>query len=729
MDSPLIVSRQHTHSAHAAQRPALPTPYAVVAALALLLLLIWLGDGLADLRGSPAWFPVALHTVSEVFSITVAILVFAVAWHSHHPQSRSNPLLGCAFLAIGLLDLAHLLSYKGMPDFITPASAEKAIGFWLIARLLTALTLVAVALRWSSHLSSRPRLDMLAGSLLLVAAVCYWQLYHPHLMPRTFIEGQGLTFFKLAAEWLLIGMLCTAALLFWLKRSQPLPYDVHSMLAAVLISILSELCFTFYNNVNSFYSLLGHIYKIIAFGFIYRVVFIASIRAPYERLSEEIRERLAAEEKADYLAFHDSLTGLPNQTLLEDRTAQALARAQHDGALLALLHLDVDGFKLVNDSLGHEQGDQLLRSIARRLEVLLPDTATPSRAGGDEFVILLSAAEDAEAIATLAQSLLDGLHQPFLIGGQRLQLTASLGIAVAPGDGQDFASLLRNAEMAMYRAKDSGRNTWSYYDATLEQQLQQRLHLLNDLRQALDNQELVLFYQPQIDLQSGQVVAVEALIRWNHPQRGLVFPDQFIPAAEESGLIVPIGAWTLNEACRQMASWRSEGIGIGSVAVNISAVQLYHGDLEQQVADALRRHALPPGMLELELTESTLIRDTEPMLERIDRLKQLGVRLSIDDFGTGYSSLAYLQRLAVDMLKIDRSFVLKLHSPDGQAIVSAIIQMASALQLQTLAEGVEDAATAEQLRLLGCQLAQGYHYSRPRPAAELQLPRSTRHLA
>jgi len=701
----------------------------LVAALALGLLGVWLIDDLADLRGSPAWFPVWLHSITEVFSITVAVLVFAVAWHSNHSQSRSNPLLGCAFLAIALLDLAHLLSYKGMPDFVTPASPEKAIGFWLVARLFTAAALLLVAIRWSNRQAGRSRLGLLVASLAAVALTLYLKLYQPQIWPRTFIEGQGLTAFKIAVEWLLIALLGIAAARFWYLRNADLPYDARGMLAATLISILSELCFTFYGNVNSFYSLLGHIYKIISYCFIYQVVFVASIRAPYERLSQEMNERQAAERQVEFLAFHDSLTGLPNQSLLKDRTRQALSRTQRKGGLIAMLFLDVDDFKLINDALGHGQGDALLRAMARRLESLIPESATPSRSGGDEFVILLADLEDTDAVANRVQQILAGLEEPFVIAGERLQISVSLGAAVAPGDAEDFAGLLRNAEMAMYRAKASGRRTWRYYDVELDSEMQQRLQMINDLRQAVGNQELVLYYQPQIDLRSNAIIGVEALIRWQHPSRGLVPPDQFIPLAEDSGLIVSIGAWTLDEACRQMARWRTDGAGIACVAVNISAVQLYQGDLESAVTGALKRHALPASCLELELTESSLIRNTTQVLEKLDRLKRLGVRLSIDDFGTGYSSLAYLQRLAVDMLKIDRTFVQNLHAADGAAIVSAIIQMATALGLQTLAEGVEDQLTGEALQALGCDFAQGYHYARPCPAADLALGNAGRNFA
>jgi len=698
--------------------PLLSWTWILVAALAGLLVLVYLLSNLADLNGSPRWFPLPLHITMETFSITVAVLVFAVAWHSQQHQSLSNPMLACAFLAIALLDLAHMLSYKGMPVLVTPASPEKAIAFWLVSRLLLAVTLLAVAVRLC-HRITLPRPLLLAGALCLVALVGYMQLFEPQRWPRTFIEGQGLTRFKLGAEWLIIALFGVAGWAFWRGRARGERAYVDGMLAATLVSVLAELCFTAYANVNSFYSLLGHLYKIVSYGFIYQVVFVSSVRAPYERLAIEMNERVAAQKRADYMAHFDSLTGLPNLNLLEDRTRQAMAAALKLKGAVAVLYVDLDHFKMVNDSFGRAFGDQVLCTTACRLQRALPDSAMLARAGGDEFVVLLADLADAEGASGVIEQLFDQLAEPFVVQRQEMVLSTSIGVAVGPNDGMDFPCLLRNAEMAMYKAKEAGRRTWCYYNAALDAEMRGRLYLINGLRVAIERNELFLDYQLQLDLVSGAVVGAEALVRWQHPQWGLVSPGQFIPAAEQSGLIVEIGEWVIGEACRQAALWRANGVGIPRVAVNVAAIQLHQGALEQTVMGALARTGLPSSALELELTESSLIENTEQVVVTLARLKALGVTLAIDDFGTGYSCLAYLRRLAVDTLKIDRSFVCDLPTEDGHAIVAAIIHMAESLGLSTLAEGVEDEDAAAELRRLGCHQAQGFLFARPVRAAAL----------
>ncbi|MCH2342507.1 putative bifunctional diguanylate cyclase/phosphodiesterase [Pseudomonas sp. NPDC047963] len=700
-------------------RQSWPSASSLVIALTALLVLVWLLSSLADLNGSQVWFPLSLHITVETFSIVVAGLVFAVAWHSQQSVPLSNPLLACAFLAIALLDLAHMLSYRGMPVWVTPASAEKAIAFWLVSRVLLAFTLLAVACRLCHRSIALPRLLLLSSSLGLVVLVVYLQLFQPQLWPRTFIDGEGLTRFKVQMEWLIISLFAFAAWVFWRAREVADRDYFEGMLAATLVSILAELCFTAYSSVNSFYSLLGHLYKIVSYGFIYQVVFVSSVRAPYARLAIEMGERIAAQQRADYMAHFDSLTGLPNMTQLEERTRQAMASAFKLKGAVAVLYVDLDHFKMVNDSFGRTFGDQLLCTTSVRLQQALPDSAMLARAGGDEFVVLLADLENAEGASAVIQRVLDELAAPFMIERQQIVVSISIGVAVGPSDGMDFPCLLRNAEMAMYKAKEAGRRTWCYYNAALDTEMRGRLYLINGLRLALEREEFFLEYQLQLDLASGSVVGAEALLRWQHPQWGLVAPGQFIPAAEQSGLIVGIGEWIILEACRQATRWQAEGLDIPRVAVNVAAMQLHQGSLEQTVAAALAQTGLPASALELELTESSLVDNTEQVMIALAGLKALGVTLSIDDFGTGYSCLAYLRRLSVDTLKIDRSFVSDLPNEDGHAIVAAIIHMAESLGLSTLAEGVEDEATAAELRRLGCRQAQGFFYARPVPASAL----------
>ncbi len=689
--------------------------------LAAVLLIVWLLPANSLLKTAGNWFPTWLHSCMELLAIVVAALVFSISWHSYRSEQAGNlSLLACGYLAVALLDSAHLLSYRGMPDFITPSSVEKAIDFWLAARLSEALVLLGVALRaWRPLTHPQQRYQWLAATLGGVALMVYLRLYQPQLFPRMFIEGQGLTPLKIVMEWLVIGLLACAAVGLLRRREQP--FDRQGLLLAVGISILSELCFTAYRNPHDIYQLLGHAYKVLACLVVYRVVFVSSIQQPYIQLTSEISERRRAEQQVETLSFYDNLTGLPNLDLLRDRTSKALSTLSRDAQQVALLYMDIDGFKDVNDSLGHACGDTLIRELGSRLQGLLRSSDTLCRATGDEFVILMPDVENAESVGLLAERILHGLQRPFLLHGHPQTISLSLGAAVAPHDGQDCETLLRNAETAMYQAKQDGRQTWRFFDSTMNQQALARLQLLNDLRQAIAQHQLQLYYQPQIDLASGRLSGVEARVRWQHPVRGMISPAEFIPAAEESRLIIPLGEWVMRQACAQAASWQRQSLVLPQVAVNISAIQLQHGHLEESVLQALADSHLPASLLELEITESSLVDKTEQVIDSLKRLKAMGVNLSIDDFGTGYSSLAYLQTLAVDKLKIDQSFVRDLTlNQDNRAIVSAIVQMAHTLGLACIAEGVESQDIAAALHRLGCQQAQGYLYARPLPADELQ---------
>ncbi|MBN8770571.1 MAG: EAL domain-containing protein [Thiobacillus sp.] len=434
---------------------------------------------------------------------------------------------------------------------------------------------------------------------------------------------------------------------------------------------------------------------------------------------QDITERRQAEARIEFLAHHDVLTGLPNRVLLRDRFEQALARAQRSQKLVAMLFLDLDNFKRVNDTLGHVAGDQLLLEAVKRLTHSTRDSDTISRQGGDEFILLLNEIPDMETVERVAADILRLLAEPVEINGHAMNASCSIGIAMYPQDGSDFDSLLQKADTAMYNAKDAGRNTYRFFDDRMNRQAREHLMLQNRLHQALYRAELQLHYQPQLDADSGKVTGVEALLRWNNPELGDISPARFIPVAEDSGLIVPIGAWVIEQSCRQAQTWRQAGLPDIIMSVNLSALQFRRAGLIETVAGALARSGLPPHLLELELTESILLQDVENTLDTVRQLKALGIRLAIDDFGTGYSSLSYLKRFAVDRLKIDQSFVRDIHTdPDDAAIVSAIIQLARSLRLGIIAEGVETAEQLAFLREAGCSEVQGYLFSRPlAPAA------------
>jgi diguanylate cyclase (GGDEF)-like protein/PAS domain S-box-containing protein len=438
-------------------------------------------------------------------------------------------------------------------------------------------------------------------------------------------------------------------------------------------------------------------------------------------IATDISERKAAQEQIEFLAFHDALTRLPNRLLAKDHLHQAVLAAERENTKVALLFIDLDNFKTINDSLGHVIGDGLLKAVAVRLRECLSDADTLSRQGGDEFLIILNHVRDTESVSLVAEKILERIAEPFEIDQHELSISLSIGIAVYPDDGKDFDTLLKQSDTAMYQAKDCGRNTYRFHTDQMNIDAMEHLRMRNGLRRALANGEFVLHYQPQISLASGAVIGAEALIRWNHPELGMVAPGRFISVAEDTGLIVPMGDWVLREACRQSVAWRKAGLPELLMAVNLSAVQFKRGDVLKSVTQALAESGLEPALLELELTESILIKDTEKVLATVRQLKSLGIKLSIDDFGTGYSSLSYLKQFDVDKLKIDQSFVRNMvDDPNDAAIVRAIIQMAQGLNLTTIAEGVEDERQLALLRLQHCDEVQGYHFARPMPADQFE---------
>ena len=425
-----------------------------------------------------------------------------------------------------------------------------------------------------------------------------------------------------------------------------------------------------------------------------------------------------ANEELTQLALHDNLTGLPNRILLADRIGQAQRKVAEQGGCFSLMFIDLDGFKPVNDAFGHHLGDRLLREVAQRLRQQLRGQDTLARIGGDEFVMLVRLAEanDAPQVAARQVSL---LSRSFQVDEHQLQISASIGIALYPGNGVSDEELLMNADAAMYHAKGAGKNGYSFFDVSMNTNARKQLQLLQDLRQALAQQQFSLHYQPKIDASNGQPVGAEALLRWEHPQQGLLMPDAFIGVAEKTGLIIPIGEWVLNEACRQMRVWFDQGYSHWRVAVNLSALQFCHKGLVDSVACALARHQLPANSLTLEITETTAMSDADASMTVLQQLSLMGVDLSIDDFGTGYSSLMYLKRLPANELKIDRGFVRDLeHDSDDAAIVSAIVALGQALGLRIVAEGVETDTQQSFLTTLGCDALQGYLLGHPKPAQQ-----------
>ncbi|WP_342110444.1 putative bifunctional diguanylate cyclase/phosphodiesterase [Methylobacterium sp. SI9] len=431
---------------------------------------------------------------------------------------------------------------------------------------------------------------------------------------------------------------------------------------------------------------------------------------------EDVSTRKASEARADAMARLDPLTGLPNRLLLRERLAEALARLARTGEACAVLLIDLDRFKPVNDTLGHPIGDALLEKVADRLRSTVRPTDTVARIGGDEFVILQAGAHDAAGTQALARRIVDLIGRTYMVEGHLLTIGASVGVALAPADGADADRLLKNADLALYRAKLDGRGTYRFFEPEMDARMQARRKLELDMRQALARREFQLHYQPQLQLESEKLIGCEALIRWRHPDRGLVSPADFIPLAEEIGLIVPIGEWVIRQACRDAMTWPAHM----SVAVNVSPAQFKSDRLVETIISALATSGLPARRLEVEITEGVLLQENEKTLQTLHRLRELGVRVSMDDFGTGYSSLSYLRSFPFDKIKIDRSFVKDLATkPDGEAIIRAIAGLGKSLGMTTVAEGVETPEQMQRIRLEGCTDVQGYLISRPVPTEDL----------
>jgi diguanylate cyclase (GGDEF)-like protein len=438
-------------------------------------------------------------------------------------------------------------------------------------------------------------------------------------------------------------------------------------------------------------------------------------------VSRDVTERKQFEARIQYIAHSDRVTGLPNRTLLAERIGQAMAHSDRYGDYLGLLFIDLDHFKTINDSLGHEVGDQMLRQVASRLSQCMRKSDFLARLGGDEFLMALSGVKRAQDAAQVAQKIVASIARPYEVGTQVLHTSCSIGISIYPNDGQDVQTLMRNADMAMYHAKERGRNHYQFFSPDLDARAAERLSLGNALQRALEREEFELHYQPYVDLASGRITGVEALIRWRHPELGLLLPARFIPLAEETGLIMPIGQRVLRTACEQMKAWQAQDIRHVRMAVNLSPRQFRQPDLTRQIAAMLNETGLEADALELEITESMAMQDPERASQLLHELRGMGIGLTIDDFGTGYSSLSYIKGFPIRCLKIDRTFMDGIpNDTNNTAITKATIALAKSLGLCVIAEGVETEAQKSFLTDAGCEKAQGYLFGRPAPASDIE---------
>jgi diguanylate cyclase (GGDEF)-like protein/PAS domain S-box-containing protein len=805
-------------------RLPLGPPALLVCLLAAFMAWLVLGGG-ALLPWAPRWY-VPVHTVLEVFSVVVTVLAFSTGWHGTGRQLPVRvALLAPVALAIGLFDVGHLLLARGLPGMPDAATDAGASLFSLLSRTLGTLALFAAALVPRERVVERQArtLALLAG--LVATAAGYWlALDAPSLLRAVRVPGQGPTPFKIGWETVLIAINLVAALLLAARaRDSRLRTDRYLAVAAAAMA-LGCCGFALCRQHDDVLFVSGHVYKLVAYLFLYGAVHVAAVQAPYLRLMRSERSLLESENKfrslmecapdaillatpdgriammnaraeelfgiaraqaagmalevlvpmgsmadgetecrrlhgapfpaevrhaatpaGQHIAIvrdvserrglerallqqltYDALTGLPNRRRILETLDEATLAARQDGRTLAVLVFDLNAFRKINSGYGWSGGDEVLRECVARLSQQLRIGDTLARQGGNEFIVVQKQS-GREAALALGESLLGCMRDPFELGGQHVFLSASVGIALLPADATPLPSteLLQSAQLAMSGARADGPGRLRFHTAEMACAIRERVELETLLRHAIVRGQLTLQYQPRISLTEGaaatRMVGIEALVRWRHPTLGLVPPAYFIPLAEETGLIVELDMWVLREACSRAARWRADGLDPGRVSVNLSARQFQQAGLAQRVRSVLDDSGLDPAWLELEITESTVMRDTEEAAEVLRSLKALGVALSIDDFGTGYSSLSYLKRFPIDVLKIDRSFVKDVaEDPNGAAITRAIIALAHGLNLEAVAEGVETAAQAAFLRDNGCDEIQGYYFSPPVWPAQLE---------
>ncbi|MDF5891246.1 EAL domain-containing protein [Pseudomonas syringae pv. syringae] len=620
--------------------------------------------------------------------------------------------------------------FIGMLAFVLPIDLGYDVPLVLLS-LLIAIGFSGFAL-WLATLPRLPALQLSLGSLLLglgISATHYTGMAAMRMQP-------GIQYTPwLFALSLVIAVVASAAALrvaFHLRQQRPRVYVLRASAALLLGLAVIGMHYTGMAAANfADGSFCGALPQGLSSNGLDRFVLVASLSilgiALFSCILDshlETRTAVLADSltqanlELTHLALHDNLTGLPNRALLTERIDQAMKRATETGGCFALMFMDLDGFKPVNDAFGHHTGDLLLRQVALRLRNSLHRRDTLARVGGDEFVLLVELQHPEDALA-VARRQVNEVGNPFIIGEHQLQISLSIGICVYPGNGSTQHELLINADAAMYHTKAAGKNGYSFFDVSMNSNARNQLQMSQDLHKAIKHRQFCIYYQPKFDAMTGLPVGAEALLRWNHPEQGVLGPDLFISMAEKTGLIIQIGEWVLDEACRQMREWYTQGYSHWRIAVNLSALQFCHAGLVTAVADTLARHQLPANCLTLEITETTAMHDADASLAVLRRLSEMGVDLSIDDFGTGYSSLMYLKRLPANEIKIDRGFVRDLeHDTDDAAIVSAIVAVGQALNLRIVAEGVETAVQQRFLTRLGCHSLQGFLLGYPLPAEQ-----------
>lgn len=668
----------------------------------------------------------SIHVILEIISISIAIAIAIQLWMVFpHTLSKHRLIVGALFLAVGIFDFLHVLTYKGMP-FSGDISSQDEHWFWLISRVTLAIGSVIIFSQRDNQMKKKCRSRIFLIVAIYVAAISFVIFKSSDTLPVLIVDELGQTTVKKLFEFIIIGaFIGTIAILFNLyRKTKNESYLV--LIIAYGFTFLCELLLMLntYNSITQ--SIIGHFFKISSYYFFMKGIYAATIEEPFSKQKEA---QLALQEseikleafvkKINYLAFHDELTGLPNRNFLMNRLEETIKKIDGTKEGFALISINLNRFKNVNDTLGTEMGDLFLKTAAERLGEFKTSNVALSRMVADEFMFLMPNKENIGELILLANQIHNRLEEPMIAKGFKFHITSSIGITLFNENVEDTSQIIKQVQLAMHEAKKNGQSVMVYHPE-MNKELFENLLLENDLRQALKRNELILHYQPQVKIETGEIIGVEALIRWNHQKKGMISPGRFIPLAEETGLIIPIGNWVIEEACCQLKKWLDKGIAPFRLSVNLSLRQLFQEDLVDIVAKALEKSKIKPEYLELEITES-MAGNSERVITILQSLKKLGVRISVDDFGTGYSSLSYLYSFPIDQLKIDRSFIMNLFiEENNKVIVSTIISMGQNLGLELIAEGVETTEQIEFLKSYKCVGVQGFLISRPLPAEELE---------
>ncbi|MEB2302666.1 EAL domain-containing protein [Lysinibacillus xylanilyticus] len=666
---------------------------------------------------------VTIHLMMEIFIIVVTMSISIQTWLiSPYILSNRGLYVGALFLTISFIEMAHTLSYKGMPFFITDNTPYVATWFYILGRLLLSMGSLLIFFIKEKEIKLIYRWFIYSLPFVIIIG-CFCVLYaQTPILPPLMIEGEGPTVLKNTLQYTAVALqLVIIGLLF--KNLKKAPKIIFLLLSSSIYLIMSDYLFTIYQDVYDIKNFIGHIFELGAYYFLFRAIYFSSIEKPFKQLIDTQEHLEKSREKMHYMAYHNEITNLPNERFLMETLKKDLYISKSQKAILAI---GIERLSAIKASLGSTYADQMIGLIAQRLKNVLPEQYLLCMLREDYFVVYINEVSNTHQLTQLSQQLQFAMEESFQIQHFALNSQLNIGIALFPTDSYREEELIRFALYAMHEAQKTPTRI-RFYESSISKETTERLLLENDLHDALANQELFLEYQPQLDLHTGQIKSVEALVRWQHPKKGWISPGVFIPIAEESGLIIPIGQWVLETACQQVKRWEAAGLPPIKVAVNLSLGQLFQQNLVEIIHNVLEKAQLEPKYLQLEITESMTI-NIDHMTTILHKLKALGVTIAVDDFGTGYSSLSYLKDFPIDCLKIDRSFVQKIQSNStDKALVDMILSMAKHLQLKVVAEGIEEIEQLSYLVASQCDTVQGFLFSKPVSPRTLQENYQTLH--